>query len=300
MNYKFVHVYLKNPAGRSLQLTYSVRPGEVGQIWANAIANSKPAGLRERERFYNFSDNSDTTLNGAIQKLEVVIKKLNSFQHGLNLQPLSKGNLANSINSLHRSFVETYSDESKIPSETRELWSEFNILLHAIEFQLNSKSSSLVSAFPMARIVFTWNNSSRFKIPEKLFSEFDTETEFGTAYFAYTQVGREIFEIYAARDKDVPQSHIQPAQYFSADTMLWFGCSVGTWSKEKVLEDMKKWYAQNLDLKEAIGMPWGDPRLAIGQVPVGRLTELPYSEKEKLELILKISHYPSVEKIELE
>jgi hypothetical protein len=147
--------------------------------------------------------------------------------------------------------------------------------------------------------VFTCNDQAAVKIPDSLLREFSLEWKFGHAYFNYCQVGRQIFEIFLAQDADILPEHIQPPGYFSADTLLWFGGDFGAEAAQKLLPLLKVWYGRH-GLLEKLPYSWGDPRLAIGQVGVGRLVNMPATTAEKLALIEKIAEHPRVSRVRLD
>ncbi len=301
MAYKYLHVTLSSELKKTFTLTYEIRSHQVGQIWSDCIKKSFTNGLRDNNRFYNFPNRAEQTLNSLIERLLKNIFKLKKTHPELDFPNFDPNNLSLSVNNLHQNFAHSHLVEFRINAENASLWHEFNILLHSIESNLGSTHSQSVSKFPHARIVFTWNVDNKIKIPENLFSEYDIGVHFGYAYFNYAQVGRQIFEIYQAKDTNVPKSHIRPAEFFSADTLLWFGDTTGDYSKPKLLNDLYQWSQQQPhSLLDKLSLKWGDPKLAIGQVSVGRLKNIPYSDEEKLQLIEKLSEFNIVSSIELD
>ena len=281
MNYRYLDVELSGKNEKTLKLRYEIRHHDVGKIWASCLEKATTHGLKETDRFSGFSDQ----VGQLLIQLRNTISKLKKIHPQLSFPDISEPLLQESIDSLHTHFAHSHLVERLINSQNAELWSKFNVLLHALE----SHTAEL-----NARIVFTWNEQSGIEIPEHLYPEFDIGFEFGHAYFNYAQVGRQVHEIFYAKDKMVPAEHLQPARYFSADTLLWFGRSFSEKNRLSLKVKMEKWFKQN-----QFAFDWDDPKLAIGQVTVARLAEMPVSEDEKLKLIKKISEFDRVLSVNL-
>lgn len=300
MPHKLVNVFLANSSNEEFKLTYQIRPDEFGQIWADCLRKALGSGLREHNRLYGFNPAPQTEIEKLFVWMDSLITDLNKIQPELRMPLLDHSDLNASLNNLHTNFADSHLVTSQLTDKNMKLWSEFNMVLHMIESFLQHQSSLSKSNFPLSRIVFTWNDPQRVEILPDQYEEFDLEQTFGTAYFCYSQVGIQIFEIYLAKDATVPHAHIQPARYFSADTVLWFGAEMGHASKVHVKKGMQGWFEEHFDLKKILGLEWGDKRLSIGQVPVGRLVNLPYSDSERKALIQKISKFETVSRVELE
>src|SRR5688572_29758090 len=124
MRYKFVHVTLTNPSSEQLKLTYEVRAGDLGQIWADAIAKAKDSGLREKERFYGFRATAED-FEKILSLLEDTIRRLQQYHPELNIPQLDRSNLPDSINNLHTNFADSHLISHRVIPETEKLWSDF-------------------------------------------------------------------------------------------------------------------------------------------------------------------------------
>ncbi len=300
MSHQFVVITLADNQNTEFKLSYKVRSHEVGQIWLNALQKASTSGLKDTERFYNFSGEDNRNISDYVLKLNNVVAELKKIHPQLIFPSLDLSNIESSVNNLHQNFAHSHLVESLINHENEKLWHRFNVILHAIESCIYSEDSQRTTSFPNARIVFTWNEAYKTAIPSHLYSEYDLDFSFGTAYFAYSQVGRQLFEVYRAGDASLPSSHIQPSRFFSADTLLWFGGNTGNWAKNQLNEKIKTWFESNLEVFKGLSLSWGDPKLSLGQVPVARLIDIPYSDKEKLDLIKKISKFNRIIKVDFE
>ena len=278
MKYRFCDVRLAGQHDKKLILRYEIRQHEAGEIWASCLEKSISYGLKEANRFSGFSDQSSHLQ----VQLQSTIAELMKIHPQLKFPEVSITHLQESINKLHTNFAHSHLVEQLITPQNTALWSRFNVLLHALESHTSE---------PKGRIVFTWRELNRIEIPERIYPDFNIGLDFGHAYFNYAQVGRQIHEIFFAKDNQVPAEHIKPAQYFSADTLLWFGKSL---AEKDLKSKIQKWFT-----KQGFTFNWDDPKLAIGQVTVARLAEMPVSEEEKLKLIEEISEFDRVLSVNL-
>ena len=182
---KYVKVTLSSEQHKTMTLTYEVRDHDVGQIWIDCLKKSIPGGFRERKRFYNFPNRNEQNLNNLTDRLLKNILALKIIHPEFNFPELDFNNLSVSINHLHQNFAHTHLVEFLINEGNNELWNEFNNLIHAIESNLFSARSQNNSKFPHSKIVFTWNDQNKIKIPEPLFNQYDIGVNFGYAYFNY-------------------------------------------------------------------------------------------------------------------
>ena len=278
MNHRYLDVQLASKNEKKFTLRYQIRQHEVGAIWAACLEKANAYGLKETDRFSGFADRSSQLL----VRLQATITELKKIHPLLKFPEISATHLQESINRLHTNFAHSHLVEQLITPENTNLWTEFKVLLHALESHTKEAN---------ARIVFTWNEKNRVEIPSHLYPEFNIGLEFGHAYFNYAQVGRQIHEIFYAKDKQVPPEHIQPARFFSADTFLWFGQN---FAEKELKIKMENWFTKN-----EFNFNWKDPQLAIGQVTVARLAEMPASEDEKLKFIEKISEFDHILSVNL-
>lgn len=299
MKYKSVGVKLESNDGRYLWFRYNVLAGESGQIWCDCLKQAQTSSFAENKSFYNFPHKEDQSLNFLLKELDRVREELRKMHPTLVFPQLDQNKLAESINHMHQNFAHGHLVERLINSQNSFYWTEFNRLLHAIEAAHYSEAAMRSSDLPDARMVLTWKQPNRVAIPEAVYSEYSLKINFGFAYFNYAQVGRQILEIYMAQDHELPIEHIQPARFFSADTSFWFGRDLSEETVEVLKNKIHKWFLQNKKLTDELCLKWGDPRLAIGRVPVAKLVNMPTEQQDRVELIKKISQFDFVSEVEL-
>ncbi len=274
---------LTNDQSDEIVLEYDIRQNEVAQIWAECIEKANPDGIYEDRRFYNWKGrSSDEEVRDLVGKLEVILARLAVAHPELKFPSLQKEQLQESLNDLHQNFAHGNLVDDFAKKDHRDLWCEFNVGIHAIESALSAERAVQTTGIPDARLVVTWKNPHILPFKEDHYQEFDLEGYFGHAYLNYSQVGRHLIELYRSGDDDIPLEHIQPARVMSADTAFWFGSSSGHWSTAWYSNRVKDWFERHQEKFNKLGLYWGDPKCALGQIAVGRLKDLPYNKTEIL------------------
>lgn len=299
-NYQTLKVKLRaSKTQNERELEYEIRKHPVAQLWADQLKLSLSSGLKENNRFYNFHADPDKELTIYIERLKKNIEALRKLHPELKIDDLDTNNLGPSINHLHYNFAHSRLVEDLIDDSNRKTWDEFNVLLHAIESVMESQKAVKGMGLPLARIVFTWNDHHRITTPETFYDEYSLHINFGHVYINYAQTGRQIYEMYMNNDLSLHDEHIQPARYISGDTILWFGGDIGHRRALEIEKNVQEWFEKNKERFNKLGFHWGDPKLALGQIAVGRLKNLPYHTKEMKALIQELSEYDEVRSVEV-
>ena len=297
MRFTNMLVLLSNETGNSIELNYQIRNTLSAQIWAKCIHEAESLGLREINRFYNFPGQSRADIDWLVRYLEEIISSLQSFHPDLSFPQLDRDNLQQSVNELHFNFAHSHHVTKRINDLNRDKWSSFNVILHAIEAAIVNKRILNHTGLNASRIVFTWNSLHRADIPNECYNDFAIDHSFGTAYVNYAQVGRHFYEIFRSQDCQLADEHIQPYRFISADTNLYFGPTAGHGFSKTVYEQMKNWFFLHNERFSRLGFEWGDPKLAIGQIPVATLREPLYTEKEINSFLSLLATFTRVSKV---
>lgn len=298
MTYKKMIVTLKGTlTGKTRDLEYEIRQHPVAQLWAHAVFQSQSAGLRETDRLSNFSSDTDAELDVHLARLTRCLGQLKEMHPELNLSDIDGENLSQSINHLHYHFAHSNLVTSLVDESNRKTWEEFNVLLHAVESSLHSRGALERHGLPDARIVFTWNENHPVPIPDEMYKEFTLQLMSGYAYANYSQVGRQLFEMFLAKDETLADEHIQPSRFISGDTFLWFGYTLGHQRVIQLEGQLKSWFEGQQERFNKLGFNWGDPKLSLGMIPVARLTSLCYQTYEIKELIKELCEYDKVSSV---
>jgi hypothetical protein len=147
------------------------------------------------------------------------------------------------------------------------LWSELNAQLHGIEILLNNKKETN----PSATVFVELFQHNYWHFNDDTYNHFTTLKNYGYAYSVNAHVGRHLYEMYMAQDNNLEKDHIVLMNKLSGSSFLWFGKSTGLEYNQKRLDNVQAWYYNN-KLNEILNMEWGDPRLTIGDLPVGEIS----------------------------
>jgi len=299
--YKNMKLVLTNEASEEITLEYEIRQNEVAQIWAQCIDMANPTGLYEDRRFYNWNARSpQNEIQKLVGTLETIINRLSTAHPELNFPRLEKDRLQESLNHLHQNFAHGSLVEDFARQKHKDLWCEFNVCIHAIESAILAKRALETTGVTDSHLVVTWKDSQIIDFKDHHYNEFEMDIYFGHAYLNYAQVGRHLVELYRSGDTDIPIEHIQPARVMSADTFLWFGSSSGHWSAAWYLAQIKNWFDRNQNKFNKIGLIWGDPKCALGQIAVARLKDLPYSKAEIIDYQKRLIPYSRVKSLKVD
>lgn len=278
--YKTLRVALGTASETLYELDFHIRNTRSAQIWASCIEQAQSSGLRESDRFYNFPGHKHSELQSLLQWLENLIEALKKHHPHLEFPTVDPENLQKSINTLHFDFAHSVHVTQLINPENEKAWSDFNIVLHALESALSNHEYKDLVGVNFCRIDFTWNQPHHQPMPEECYQDFSINKEFGCVYIHYPHVGRHFLEMFTAKDDNLADEHIQPTRFISADTMIYFGPSHGHYHMVHTEKDMKEWFEKRSERFNRLGHFWGDPKLALGFIPVARLAEPHFNLKE--------------------
>lgn len=292
-------VTVSNPQGETHTLTYSIKNTLAAQTWAQRLSLSVGSGIWENSRFYNFPGNPKSNIQEVLRSIEGIVKQLKDFHPGLAFPALDEANLQKSVNEMHFNFAHSHHVTKLITRENHLVWRDFNVLLHTIEEILRSAQVEKEKGIPLCRIVFTFVEPNRVPIPDASFQDFTLSTEFGTAYTNYTQTGRHFHEMFCANDDHLDDEHIRPARLLGGNTCLWLGPSSTPVEDFLQNQEMKAWFEARAERFNRLGHYWGDPKLAIGRLPVAKLKYAPQTKGEMLQMIHSLASFNTVSAVQI-
>lgn len=292
--YSEMRLIVAAPDGRRKELVYDIRPSAAAQLWARCIEQARVHGLRERRRFNGFPGNPSSDLEHLIGELLSVIANLKAFHPEIEFIPLDRSRLSESVNALHFHFAHSHHVTKAVNAENEQAWTDFNVLLHAIEMALKDKDIRQRTGLPGASITVTWNKPIHTPIPEDSYPDFSLGSDFGTAYINYHHVGRHFLEMFFANDDILADEHIQPARLLGGDTRLWFGPSTGHYVDKILMERMESWFKERAERFNRLGHFWGDPKTALGYIPVARLRDQIHRPDEILQFLKDLAPFSEV------
>lgn len=245
-----------------INLVYLPFDNDHSRLWVQGISNfiKSKIKLTDNERVYNFNDYNEE-LKTLLENCNSTIVKLNR-KYKISMPPITLDNLQDDINYVHTFFAEL-ERENHIDN----LWTRLNEYLHGLEIIERGKNKKL-----QGQVFCGLPNYEKYDIPEKSYSYFTIKKKFGYCYANYPHVGRHILEMYNARDEDAHDDHVLPMHKIAGDFYLWFGNDSSLILDTKKIWDIKRWFHKN-NIDKIVNMKWGDPRLAIGWLPVAEIEQ---------------------------
>lgn len=245
----------------TVDLEYQAFDNVHSALWYQGINAycDKNIPLKDRDRVYNF-ESYDIQITREISRCNAVINLLNNLEKK-SIPLINIKDLQNSINKIHTFFVE--SESNPLNSS---LWGSLNYHLHGIEAIERSKNTT-----PQGQIFVELPDKEMYDIPEESYKDFTTKKTFGYCYANYPHIGRHLLEMYFANDDHAHDEHILPMHQISGSSYLWFGDTTSDNEVNTRNENIKKWFFEK-QLDKLLNKQWGDPRLAVGWLPVAKLT----------------------------
>jgi hypothetical protein len=257
---------LENSDHTTIDINYEPLPYEHSQLWVQGIQDFLDSGmpLTDTNRLFNFNPNK-INLHRDVDILNSHIDKINAQLVGVTIPHVDYSNMQEDINFIHLNFVESDREAEFTKTVEKEDWYNLNGLLHGLETKFRRRNMR-----PQGQI-FVELYQQRYDLPESAYEHFTVRDEFGYCYANYAHVGRHIQEMYYANDTMADDSHITPMSKISGSSRLWFGDTMPSAAAEYQMHKIKLWYNRN-NIANRIGMQWGDPHLAIGWLPVAKMT----------------------------
>ena len=216
------------------------------RVW-HIIKENPDLEFISRTQFYEFGETQE----------EVEAKLQEAIQHLIRLKPDSF-NEKDCLNRLHENFPDLLPHETD--EETRHWLSMFNYHLHHLERKTNR--------FTLKRQFLFSTRSPSEALHELDYDLFTPSRTENTVYMNYPHVGKNIMEIVGDADVDVPIDHIVPTSILKPDLLFHIDPPVWVNKESQVVDYINKWLPK---IEHKLPYPIGDKRLAIGNIPLGRI-----------------------------
>jgi hypothetical protein len=296
---KFCIIFTNND-NEEYTLKYKVYNTPIAVKWYESLCKqvlNKDNKVKESDRLYNFPDdewNEEKIVSELNKCIETINSKTKVIMHTAFV-----GMPQEQLNHLHHYFEELrgasknsadyYLNAS--PNERLAL-ERYNVIIHRAEnFYLeNTINTSKVSP----RIVVTFKGRKKELLADNDYEYFTLHRKFGEVYINYCEVGKPLYDVYKDNDDIVGEDNIRPLKWYSPDfTAYFFNRPIET--VENFLQGMDLWWDQNNNYLTALGFTKGDPKNAIGNIPVAMLE----SSLTSKEIVLAISEYNNIDRVEI-
>lgn len=264
--------------GRSaphLELRFRILSTPIAKKWSQLLAASLcGGGIKERERFVNFSPDSKIEHENLVNSIKEISKRLSIIHPEIDFGSIDFSDTQKEVNRLHVNFADRHLVYHDLTSSSFKDWEAFNYKLHQLESVARRATIEKASGIKNALLNVTYCNSPSIKLSVDDFKEGVLYRTFGVCYVAYSQVGRHISELFYSNDFDVPDAHIQPFDTMRADMRIWFGHNQSQTAAREFLGKIRKWFSEEWREKfEKLGLVWDCNALGIPEIPVAVLEE---------------------------
>lgn len=244
------------------------------RIWERFKQQQFP--INNPYRFYGFGE----TKQEVEQSLYESIDELKSLRPDLKLDSMD-------LNYLHDVFASTHYElkQEKYPSRKLDvLLDKINYTIHHLEDTIKYEKGIM----PVIPTRFaTCTNDTGEPLQDSDYDLFTPDLKKNWLYMNYPHVGKHIMAIFNDGDLDIPEDQIQPTSILKNDLAGWLDEDVT--AGKRYLLNLNRFLAK---IHNKLPYSIGDKRLAIGKIPLGKLTHEPdLSEIKKYRFIHSIKAY---------
>lgn len=232
-------------------LTYEMFDNRVAKIiWGNYDPLVQDYDFVSRTQFYNWGESEQDVR----EKLDESIENIKRLKPEIFVG-------GDDLNRLHENFPDHVHKET---GELRQWLSMFNYHLHHLEDITRTKNRRF--------LVATTHGGPEPQPLEGTDFELFTPTRLENhLYMNYPHVGKHIMEIYFDNDIYVPKDHIVPTSIIKSDLLAWFAQDRCI-EADQFVKRVRRWCMQ---ISHKLPYAPDDARLAIGYIPIGKLTHDP-------------------------
>jgi len=214
--------------------------------------------IYERDRIRDFP-NDNSSKNSLIQEMNTRIDTINQWKPCIPYK-LDTGVNQEILNNLHKYYEDIKGGCLNVPSNVKQALEEYNILIHGTEHMLNTTTS-----FP--RIVITFQDTVRQALEPSDYDNFELDVKFGQVYVNYCELGKQLWDVFKDRDKQLDGDHIRPLKWYSPDMHMFFRDS----NRKRSLPEFWNWFDRNQEKLNSLGFYKQDKKLALGYIPVAKI-----------------------------
>ena len=131
------------------------------------------------------------------------------------------------------------------------------------------------------------------------YSHFTKREVWGRWYIDYCELGKPLWDVYQDQDEIVGDDNIRPLQYFSPNALIQFCPTASVTAVQQQLRGFNQWWDENKQFLSKLGFKKGDPKNAIGSIPVADLvrTRGGIANLTQAQTVRKIGKFPRIKGI---
>jgi hypothetical protein len=148
---------------------------------------------------------------------------------------------------------------------------QFNLLIHRFEDYERSEQRSRNGLPPKAHMVLGFEERPRYPLADDDYLQCTKQLTFGAWYLAYCETGKPLWDVFQDKDEIIKEVDIRPLHYYSAEGHVEFGATMTDQEHETLMAPFWAWWEQNEAKLRRLGFEKGNPKNAIGMIPVADL-----------------------------
>lgn len=258
------------------------------QKWYKEVSKIHKNGIRENKRIYGF--NNEWSYEKCLNKILDIVNTVNNYKQFIDydIRELDQQKL-NDLHVYFENMIGVDSTNTKLqrpgdffesaPKNIKDAIIEFNVLIHRIE-------SMDPDSFWSKRIVVTFKDRPRHKIPESELYRFNFKIEPGDVCLNYCHVGKPLYDVYSNDDHSITEENIFPQSHWSSDFHIMFKRGLGF--KNSYHEKVSAWWKKNKVELNSLGFYENDTKNAWGLFKVAKVVNYDPNYLEGITKIEKI------------
>lgn len=267
-------IVFKNKKQEEMRLQYRVYDNDISIRWFESLkyqvfnVSDKSA---EPDRMYNFPDGvwtEEKIVNELNLCIEIINKRNKVITHtayvGMSQEQLN--HLHHYFENLRGSVLSPSEYWLSANKEEKSALERYNVIIHRAENFYHSRN---VGAYH-PRFVFRFKDRIRNELSDEDYQHFTLIRKFGEVYINYCEVGKPLHDVYRDRDNIIGENNIRPLRWYSPDFTSYFHNKEFN-SVNRFLKGMDDWWDKNDNYLTDLGFTKGDPKNAIGNIPVAML-----------------------------
>lgn len=296
----YFNVIFKNNNNEEYSLKFKVYDTDIAIRWFATLKEhilKKNNSAAEPDRMYNFPNDSWTETK-IVNEINASIDIINRNEIVIEHRAY-EGMPQEQLNLLHHYFETlrggVLSSGKYFDSADREqqlALELFNILIHRSEHFYMKEKYNISAHFP--RITVTFNNLKRVPLQDDDYNFFTFHRKFGEVHINYCEVGKPIYDVFKDNDNVIGDDNIRPLRWYSPDFSVHF-YNKSSYSVARFVQHLSKWWDKNVEQLADLGFIKGDPKNALGSIPVAMLE----TNLDPNTIVNELSKYNLIDRVEL-
>lgn len=263
--------------GDLFTLRWRPRDTDIARRWWGCLERALPQGIYERDRIYNFPEqtwNRASIAAAMVECMGIIEQQFPGVFDGLSA---SEDMSQEHFNLLHTYFekirgsiIEPSTFFVAATGEVKRQIDRYNVLIHRWEDHVRNQQALQVKGRGRPRIVCTFNSTERHPLTEQDYDSFSFAHPYGAMVINYTQVGKQLYDVWLDDDDVVGEDAIRPMNCYRANFKAFF-YAMSEESHQNMMGRIWEWFDRKANHLNMRGFVKHDPRLALGYLTVADL-----------------------------